>query len=165
MKVPGSAMDHSAIEYTREIDGALAALAAIQPRDGLEQRVLARITSAPELHVPWYRRLAIAPAGHHRWAMAAASVVIVAGGVTLTTYRHHPAATPTPIAVHAPRPAQQPAAAAAGIAVSEHPFQANTAKTRHRGVHRSYRATHERVPLPRGTALPMRPPHTVPANQ
>jgi hypothetical protein len=163
MKLSGFATDH-ADEYTRQIDGALAALAAVQPRDGLEQRVLARIASAPDLSLPWYRRLVIAPAAHHRWALAAASAVIVAGGVTLTTYRHHPAAAPTPIAVHAPRPAQQPAAAAAGIAVIEHPFQANTTKTRHRGIHRSYRATHERVPLPRGTALPMRP-QTIPANQ
>jgi hypothetical protein len=97
--------------------------------------------------------------------LAAASAVIVAGGVTLTTYHHHPAAVPTPVAVHAPHPAHQAAAAAAaGFAVSEHPLQANPTKTRHRGIHRSYRATHERVPLPRGTALPMRP-QTVPANQ
>lgn len=164
MKPSGSATDHSAIAYGREIDGALAALAAVQPRDGLEQRVLARIASTPEVSSPWYHRLAVAPVGQHRWALAAASVVIVAGGVALTTYRHHPAATPTPIAVHVPRPAHQPAAAAAGIAVSEHPLQPNTTKTRHRGIHRSYRATHERVPLPRGTAVPMRP-HTIPANQ
>jgi hypothetical protein len=164
MKPSDSARNHPSIEYAREIDGALAALAAVQPRDGLEQRVLARIASTPEVSLPWYRRLVIAPVGQHRWALAAASAVIVAGGVTLMTYRYHPAVMPTPIAVHVPRPAQQPAAAAAGIAVSEHPFQTNTTKTRHRGIHRSYRATHERVPLPRGTALPMRP-HTIPANQ
>lgn len=165
MKLLGFATDRSAVHYTREIDGALAALAAVQPRDGLEQRVLARIVGTPVVHLPWYRRLAVAPAGHHRWALATASAVIVAGGITMTAYRHHPAAAPTPVAVHAPvRPAQQPAAAAAGIAVSEHPFQPSTTRTRHRGIHRSYRATHERVPLPRGTALPMRP-RTVPANQ
>jgi hypothetical protein len=164
MKLSGFGTDHSPNEYTREIDGALAALAAVQPRDGLEQRVLARLASAPEVILPWYRRLAIAPAGHHRWALAAASAVIVAGGVALTTNQHHPAAAPIPVAVHAPRPAQQPAAAAAGFAVTEHPFQPNTTTTRHRGIHRSYRATHERVPLPRGTVLPMRP-HTIPANQ
>ena len=33
--------------YAQEIDGALAALAAIQPREGLEQRVLARLAPAP----------------------------------------------------------------------------------------------------------------------
>jgi hypothetical protein len=163
MKLSGYARDH-ADEYAREIDGALAALAAVQPRDGLEQRVLARIASAPQVSLPWYRRLAIAPAGHHRWALAAVSVVIVAGSVTLTTYRHHPSAAPAPVAVQVPHPAHQAAAAAAGFAVSEHPLQANPIKTRHRGVHRSYRATHERVPVPRGTALPMRP-QTVPANQ
>jgi hypothetical protein len=161
MNPSGPATSQVAIDYTEEIDGALAALAAIQPRDGLEQRVFARIASAPEL--PWYRRLAIAP-GHHRWALATASAVIVAGGITMTAYRHHPVATPIPIAVHAPHPAQQPAAAAAGFAVSDHPVQANPTTTRHRGIRRSYRATHERVPLPRGTALPMRP-HTIPANQ
>jgi hypothetical protein len=164
MKLSGLTTYRSTIEYTHEIDGALAALAAVQPRDGLEQRVLARIASAPALTLPWYRRLVIAPAGHHRWALAAASAVIVAGGVTLTAYRHHPAAAPTPMALHAPRPAHQPAAAAAGIAVTEHPFQPNTTRTRHRGIHRSYRATHDRVPLPRGTVLPMRP-HTIPSNQ
>jgi hypothetical protein len=152
MKPSGSAMGHPAIDYIPEIDGALATLGAVQPRDGLEQRVLARIASAPQL--PWYRR----------WAMATASAVIVAGGIGMTAYRHHPAAVPTPVAVHVPRPAQQPAAAAAGFAVSQHSLQANPTKTRHRGIHRSYRATHERVPLPRGTAVPTRP-HMIPANQ
>jgi hypothetical protein len=161
MKPSGSAMGPSAIDYIPEIDGALAALGAVQPRDGLEQRVLARIASAPQL--PWYRRLAIAPAGHHRWAMATASAVIVAGGIGMTAYRHQ-SAVPTPVAVHVPHPARQAAAAAAGLAVSQHPLQANPTKTRHRGIHRSYRATHERVPLPRGTAVPTRP-HTIPANQ
>jgi hypothetical protein len=155
-------VDYTQEDYTQEIDGALAVLAAVRPRDGLEQRVLARIASAPEL--PWYRRLATASVGHHRWALAAASAVIVAGGVTMTTYRHHPIAAPTPVAVHTPRPAQQPAAAAASIGVSDHLLQMNKAKTRHRGVRKSYRAMHDRVPLPRGTAVPARP-HTIPANQ
>jgi hypothetical protein len=155
------AVRHASVDYTQEIDGALAALAAVRPRDGLEQRVLVRIASAPEL--PWYRRFAIASTGHHRWALAAASAVIVASGVTMTAYRHHPVAAPTPVAAHAPRPAQQPAAAAASIGVSD-PLQVNKAKTRHRGVHKSYRAMHDRVPLPRGTAAPMLP-HTIPATQ
>jgi|UPI0003689B38 hypothetical protein len=149
--------------YMQEINGALAALAAVQPREGLEQRVLACIASAPEL--PWYRRrLSIMPAGHHRWALAAASAVIVAGGVTMTTYHPRPTASPTPVAVHVPRPAQQPAAAAGSVGVSKHPLDENKAKTRHRGVHRSYRAMHEHVPLPRGTAAPLRP-QTSPAPQ
>ena len=162
MKPSNPATDHVAARYTQEINGALAALAAVQPREGLEQRVLACIASTPEL--PWYRRLSIMPAGHHRWALAAASAVIVAGGVTMTTYHHRPTASPTPIAVHAPRPAQQPAAAAASVGVSDHPLDENKAKTRHRGVHRSYRAMHEHVPLPRGTAAPLRP-QAVPAPQ
>jgi hypothetical protein len=154
--------NHAAIVHTQEVDGALAALAAVQPREGLEQRVLARLASAPEL--PWYRRLSITPMGHHRWALVAASAVIVAGGVTMTTYRHRPTPAPAPLVVRAPRPAQQPATAAASVGVSDHPLQTNKAKTRHRGVHRSYRAMHEHVPLPRGTAAPMRP-QTIPAPQ
>jgi hypothetical protein len=82
----------------------------------------------------------------------------------MTAYRYHPVAAPTPIAVHVPRPAQQPAAAAASIGVSDHPMQLNKAKTRHRGVHKSYRAMHDRVPLPRGTAAPMLP-RTIPTTQ
>jgi hypothetical protein len=152
----------TADDYTPEIDGALAALAAIRPRDGLEQRVLARIATAPEL--PWYRRVTIAPMGQHRWALAAASAVIVAGGVTMTAYRHQPAAASTPVALHASHPASQAAAAAASVGVSDHPLQMNKAKTGHRGVQKSYRAMHERVPLPHGTVAPMRP-HTIPATQ
>ncbi len=152
---------HRAADYAQEIDGALAALAGIQPREGLEQRVLARIASAPDL--PWYRRLSIIPMGHQRWALAAASAVIVVGGVAVTTYRHTPAAAP-PVVVQSVRPARQAAAAAASVGVSDHPLEMNKTKTRHRGVHRSYRAMHPRVPLPRGTAAPMRP-QTIPAPQ
>jgi hypothetical protein len=162
MKPSHPAIPLASVGYTSEIDGALAALAAVQPRDGLEQRVLVSLASAPEL--PWYRRIATASIGHHRWALAAASAVIVAGGVTMTTYSHHPAAVTMPVAVHVPRPAQQPAAAAASIGVSDHPLQMNKAKAEHRGVHKSYRAMHDRVPLPRGTVAPMRP-QTFPATQ
>lgn len=162
MKPSDPAIGYAAIDYTPEIDGALATLAAVQPRSGLEQRVLACIASAPEL--PWYRRFPIAQIGHHRWALTAASAVIVAGGVTMTAYRHRPTAAPIPVAIHAPHPAQQPAAAAAGIAVSKHPLEANKTTTRHRGIRPSYRAMHERVPLPRGTSSPMRP-HTIPVTQ
>ncbi|HEY1963767.1 MAG TPA: hypothetical protein VGG59_02505 [Acidobacteriaceae bacterium] len=153
---------HGAGDYAHEIDGALAALASIQPREGLAQRVLARLASAPEL--PWYRRLAIIPMGHQRWALATASALIVAGGVAVTTYLHTTAAAPAPVVVQLPHPARQPAAAAASVGVNDHPLQMNKTKTRHRGVRRSYRATHPRVPLPRGTAAPMRP-QTVPAPQ
>lgn len=156
------ALRHTGVDYTQEIDGALAALAAVRPRDGLEQRVLTRIASAPEL--PWYRRFAVASMGHHRWAMAAASAVIVAGGVTMTSYRHHTVAVSTPAAVHIPHAAPQAAAAAASVGVSDHPLEINKAKARHRGVHKSYRAIHGRVPLPRGTVAPMRP-NTTPLPQ
>jgi hypothetical protein len=162
MKPSDPAVRHASVDYTQEIDGALAMLAAVRPRVGLEQRVLAGIASAPDL--PWYRRFATVSMGHHRWALAAASAVIVAGGITMTTYSRHPVAAPTPVAVHTPRPAQQPAAAAASIGVSSHPMQMNKTKTRHRGVHKSYRAMHDRVPLPRGTAAPARP-NSVPATQ
>jgi hypothetical protein len=160
--IPSDPTHRATVDYTPEIDGALAILGAIQPRAGLEQRVLARIASAPVL--PWYRRLSIAPVGHHRWALAAASAVIVVGGVTMTTYRYPPQAAAVPVAVHTPRPVQQPAAAAASVGVNNHPLQMNKATARHRGVHRSYRAMHEHVPLPRGTAAPMRP-QIVPAPQ
>ena len=148
------ALRHTGVDYTQEIDGALAILAAVQPRDGLEQRILTHLAAAPEL--PWYRRYVSASMGRHRWALAAASAVIVAGSVTMTTYRHHSAAVPLPAAVHIPHAAPQAAAAAASVGVSDHPLEVNKAKT-HRGVHKSYRAIHERVPLPRGTAAPMRP--------
>jgi hypothetical protein len=153
--IPSDPAHRATVDYTQEIDGTLAMLGAMQPRAGLEQRVLARIASAPVL--PWYRRLSIAPMGHHRWALAAASAVIVVGGVTMTTYRNPPQAVAVPVAVHTPRPVQQPAAAAASVGVNNHPLQMNKATARHRGVHRSYRAMHEHVPLPRGTAAPMRP--------
>ena len=156
------ALRHTGVDYTQEIDGALATLAAVRPRDGLEQRILTRIASAPEL--PWYRRFAVASMGHHRWAMAAASAVIVAGGVTMTSYRHHTVAVSAPVAVHKPHAAPQAAAAAASVGVSNHPLEINKAKTRHRGVHKSYRAIHARVPLPRGTAAPIRP-NTTPLPQ
>jgi hypothetical protein len=155
-----SANHPPSIDYTPEIDSALAALAAVQPRDGLEQRILARLASAPELS--WYQRWIAIPLGQHRWAVVAASAVIVAGGVGLATYRHQPAAAPAPVMVQVPHPAQQPAAAAAGIAVAQHP-QENKPK-QHRGVHRGYRAMHERVPLPRGTVAPTRP-RTIPLDQ
>jgi hypothetical protein len=160
--IPSDPARRATVDYMQEIDGALAVLGAVQPRAGLEQRVLARIASAPAL--PWYRRLSIAPAGHHRWALAAACAVIVAGGTTMTTNRYRPQAAPVPLAIQASRPAHQPAAAAASVGVSNHPLQMNKATTRHRGVHRSYRAMHEHVPLPRGTAAPMRP-QIVPAPQ
>jgi hypothetical protein len=142
-------------DYTEQIDSTLAALAAVKPRDGIEQRILAQLASAPELS--WYQRWIGTPLGHHRWAVAAASAAVVAGGVTLASYRHHPVAQPAPVAIHMPRPAQQPAAAAASIGISDHPLETHKVKTRHRGVRRSYRAMHERVPLPRGTAVPLRP--------
>ena len=156
------ALRHTGVDCTQEIDGALAALASVRPRDGLEQRILTCIASAPEL--PWYRRVAVASIGHHRWALAAASAVIVAGGVTMTSYRHHTVAVSTPVAVHMPHAAPQAAAAAASIGVNDHPLVVNKAKTRHRGVHKSYRTIHQRVPLPRGTVAPMRP-NTTPLPQ
>jgi hypothetical protein len=82
----------------------------------------------------------------------------------MTTYRYPPQAAAVPVTIRTSRPAQQPAAAAASVGVSNHPLQMNKATARHRGVHRSYRAMHEHVPLPRGTAAPMRP-QIVPAPQ
>lgn len=151
-------------DFKMEIDAALATLSSIQPRDGLEQRVLARIAAAPPL--PWYHRFSLAPAGSQRWMLAAASAVVVAGGVGMSIYRSHLSTTPVaaPVALHAPHPAQQAVAAAAAVAVTNHPLQSNPARTRHRGIRRSYRAVHERVPLPHGAAVPLRP-HTQPSMQ
>lgn len=160
MSFPESANQPPVLDYAPQIDAALAALAAVQPRDGLEQRILAHLATAPQLS--WYQRWIAMPLGHHRWAVTAASAIIVAGGVSMGTYRHHLASAHAPVAIHMPHPAAQPAAAAAGFALSEHP-QENKAK-RHRGVHRGYRAMHERAPLPRGTVAPQRP-HTVPLGQ
>lgn len=148
-------------DYTQTIDDALATLASVQPRDGLEQRILASITATPAL--PWYSRftfhhVTIAPFGQHRWMLVVASAIIVAGGVTMTTYRNHLTTTPHPaIVAHVPHPAQQPIASAASVGISAHPLQSNPARGRHRGTRRSYRAAHARVPLPRGTVHPSHP--------
>ena len=155
MSFSESANQPPAAEYAQQIDSTLAALSTVQPRAGLEQRVIAHLSSAPELS--WYQRWISIPIGHHRWVVAAASAVVVAGGITLASYRQHPAAQPAPVAIHMPRPAQQPAAAAASVGVSDRPLDTHKVKTRHRGVRRSYRAMHDRVPLPRGTAVPLRP--------
>lgn len=155
MSISDSANHPPAGGYTEQIDSTLAALGTVRPRAGLEQRILANLASAPELS--WYQRWIAIPIGHHRWAVAAASAVVVAGGITLASYRHHPVAQPAPVAIQAPRPVQQPAAAAASVGVSDRPLDTHKAKSRHRGVQRSYRAKHDRVPLPRGTAAPLRP--------
>ena len=152
-------LSHPETTSTQEIDETLALLSRVQPRDGLEQRVLARIAAAPAL--PWYRRFVITPAVQHRWMLAAASTVIVAGGVAFSVSRDHAMApAPIPMALHAPRASQQPAAAAAAVAVPSHSLQSTTGRTHHRGIHRSYRATRatpDRVPLPRGTIAPRFP--------
>ncbi len=148
---------HLETESTQGVDDTLTLLSRVQPRDGLEQRVLARIAAAPAL--PWYRRLWVAPgmqpSMQYRWMLAAASAVIVAGAVTLgVSHDRAGFAPPAPMATHVPHPAYQAAAAAAAVAVPSHHLQSTTARTHHRGVRRSYRATHQRVPLPPGTVAP-----------
>jgi hypothetical protein len=149
------AAQYLAAQYEDEIDATLAVLGSVQPRAGLEQRVMARLETVPRL--PWYRVLRLAPAGRHRWMIATASGVIVAGAVTISTIHSHRAANQSPIVItQRSRTAQQLIGAAA--ATSEHPLQPNAARTRHhRGIHRGTRATHERVPLPRGSVAPSRP--------
>jgi hypothetical protein len=145
-------------EYNQEIDSTLAVLGSVQPRAGLEQRVMAHLDTAPRLS--WYHRLSLAPSGRHRWMIATASGVIVVGAMTVSGIHHHPiaAAAPATIRRQTPHPAPQPAAAAASIGVSDHPLQSNMARThRHRGIRRSARAVHQRVPLPSGTVPPLRP--------
>jgi hypothetical protein len=146
-------------ECDREIDATLAMLGSVRPRVGLEQRVMAHLEMAPRL--AWYQRLSLAPAGRHRWMLATASGVIVVGAMTVSgIHRHSVMTAPVPAVVRRqmPHPAQQPAAAAASIGVSDHPLESNIARThRHRGIHRSARAVHPRVPLPPGTVAPLRP--------
>jgi hypothetical protein len=146
-------------EYNQEIDSTLAMLGSVQPRAGLEQRVMAHLDTAPRL--AWYQRLSLAPAGRHRLMIATASGVIVLGAVTISgTHRRPMVTAPPPVTIRrqTPRPAQQPVAAAASIGVNDHPLQSNIARThRHRGIHRAARAVHPRVPLPPGTISPLRP--------
>jgi hypothetical protein len=146
-------------EYDQEIDSTLAALGSVKPRPGLEKRVVAHLEMAPRL--AWYHRLSLAPAGRHRLMIATASGVIVVGAMTMSgIHRHRMMPTPVPVTARGqrPHPSQQPVAAASGIGVNDHPLQSNIVRThRHRGIHRSARAVHQRVPLPPGTGSPLRP--------
>ena len=143
-------------EYNQEINATLAVLGSVQPRAGLEQRIMAHLELAPRL--AWYHRLSLASAGRHRWVIATASGVIVLGAVTISGTHHRPAAAPVVIPQVLPHPAPQAVNAAGSIGVNDHPFPANIARTRHhRGIHQSARAVHPRVPLPPGTMSPLRP--------
>lgn len=142
--------------YDREIDATLAVLDSVQPRAGLEQRVMAHLEIAPRL--AWYHRLSLAPTGRHRWMIATASGVIVLGAVTIYSTHRPPDAAPAVTHQVVPRPIPQGAAPAAVVGLNSHPFPANIARThRHRGIHQSVRAVHPRVPLPSGTMAPLRP--------
>lgn len=146
----------SAGEFNQEIEATLAMLGSVQPRPGLEHRVMAHLETAPRL--AWYHRLSLAPAGRHRWMIATASGVIVLGAVTIS-HRHTPITAPAPVfRRQALRPTQQPVTPAGSLGVSDHPLQPNVARTRrHRGVRQTARAVHPRVPLPPGTVSPLRP--------
>lgn len=139
-----------------QIDQTLSLLASVQPRQGLESRLLARLHAAPAREsLP--RRI-LAP----RWAAVAASVLAVAGAAGVASLHLRPATTaPSPI-LRVPRAAAAPVATSAGVAGSPRPHQ-NQAAT-HRGIRRSYRAMHperERSGMPPGTVIPTRP-QTVP---
>jgi hypothetical protein len=142
-----------------ELETTLALLNAASPRMGLEQRVLSRLASAPP-PLAWYRQLA-AP----RWKFAAASVVIVAGTVTYSIVRVHSVASlpATPGMARPARPLHpEPASAAAGVGVPNHPLQQSAerqppAAMRHRGIRRAYRAQHPRTVLPPGVVAPSHP--------
>jgi hypothetical protein len=146
----------SAGEFNQEIEATLAMLGSVQPRAGLEQRVMAHLETAPRL--AWYHRLSLAPAGRHRWMIATASGVIVLGAVTIS-HRHTPVTAPAPVfRRQALRPTQQPVTPAGSVGKSDHPLQPNVTRThRHRGVRQTARAVHPRVPLPPGTVSPLRP--------
>ena len=142
-----------------ELDSTLALLRAAAPRMGLEQRVLARLATAPP-PLPWYHHLA-----SPRWMLTAASIVIVAGTVTYGFERSRSTATSLPAHVVArpQRPlGQQPVAAAASVGVPDRPLeqapmQQAPLPVRHRGIHRAYRAQHARTVLPPGTVAPSHP--------
>jgi hypothetical protein len=100
------AQDQSADDLDRVLDAALARYASVEPRPGLEQRVMANL-SAPAPHTQrllWWR-----------WGVAAvlAIVLVVAGLAWKSSRTSHPA-----IANHAP-----------GIGVSKDASQENSAKS------------------------------------
>ena len=132
-----------------EVDRALALLAAVEPRAGLEQRVHARLAAAPHR---------LAPA---HWMLTTASVMVVVSAVTLGVHHERTAAPlpPTFFATRVPRPSQQAAAAAAAVAAPSHPLPHRQTR------HRAFRAQHERSILPRGTVAPRHPQLALPAPQ
>lgn len=154
-EMPGAPLTGSTAE-DRAIDAALGMISSVQPRDGLSQRVMAGLASAPaETAADGMRRWMASLTSPRAWAGSAAALVIVAAAVTFSTMRHPAVVAP---AVTLPHPVAQPAGAAAAVAVGPHPLEANTVhSTHHRGIRRSARAVHSRVPLPRGTVAPARP--------
>jgi hypothetical protein len=77
----------------REFDLALAKCAAVEPRTGLEERILANLRTehAREPDRLWWRRPAV---------MAAAAVVVIALGVALRSKLAHPVVANHPIVNH-----------------------------------------------------------------
>ncbi len=149
--------DCSDREHSALVDSTLALLRAAEPRMGLEQRVLARLASAPP--PSWHRRFAAGP-WMTRWMLTAATGVIVAGTVTYGVV-HYRGAVPAPVPAAVSRPArplrQEPVAAAASVGVPEHPLHAAAMPARHRGIRRTFRAQHARTVLPPGTVAPSHP--------
>ena len=140
-----------------QLDATLALLASVEPRAGLEGRVLTHLCSAPA-SLPWHQRISV-----RTWTAACVAGLIVAALVTLPM-THRPTAhntMATPAIVAAPRPAQRAITAAAATAVPDRPILDESqvaAHPRHRNASRGFRAQHRRVPLlPRGTVAPLHP--------
>jgi hypothetical protein len=79
----------------QELEAALAKYAAVEPRTGLEERVLANLRTTPIQTPSWWR-----------WSMAAAAaIVVVAAALLWRSDKPSPAITTTPssIARHGPR--------------------------------------------------------------
>ncbi len=149
-----------------ELESTLHLLGSAEPRMGIEQRVLARLATAPAAPAG-YRRYISLQFFSGRWAITAASAVIVTGAVVYGVERHR-AASPVaqPFVVRAPFRASQPVAPAASVGVPEHPLTPTPDDQgelparhngTHRGIHRSFRAQHARTALPPGAVVPTRP--------
>ncbi len=84
------------------LDDALARYSDVEPRAGLEQRILANLQAQPQRR-PWWQ---------WAWIPAAAAVLIAAGVLWMTRQRTSPVTPPVQVkheALPPPRPAPQPA--------------------------------------------------------
>lgn len=101
----------------RALDTALAKYSAVEPRVGLEDRILANLrTAAPPRRPPWWR-----------WGLAAATLAVVLIGIALSLHIQKPA--PPRIATHVP--ATTPAPHDSTIALGHRNANPAPPRTRH----------------------------------